>query len=60
MTVFLGGEYGGPPWGAYHQTQNGLAQKSQVPAKEPPTQRHGANRGFIEPLSESASRFPVG
>ena len=46
--------------GAHHQTQNGIAQKSQVPAQHPPPQRHGANRGFIEPLSESASRFPVG
>ena len=37
MTVFLGCDLCSALWGAYSQTQNGEAQKSQVLAQHPPT-----------------------
>jgi hypothetical protein len=40
--------FDGPLWGAYHQSQNGKAQKSQVPAQQPPTQGHDRDMGTIQ------------
>ena len=34
--------------GAYHQTQNGLAQKSQALAQQTPTQGHDRDMGTIQ------------
>ena len=34
--------------GAHHQAQNGIAQKSQVPAQDPPTQEHDRDMGTTQ------------